>query len=125
MQAAQAVREGKQNMQDLHREASAAKARRDDAQKKYDTSAAALQALQDEKGGEAAFDAYYRKYDHILIHSKAWTINILYRVMQRCPEQDLNEVIVRMEELEVELNSIVDNKYARYQPYYHSFEFLH
>lgn len=61
VQASQAVREGKQSMQELMKEASAAKARRDEAQKKYETSAAALQALQDAKGGEAAFDAYYAK----------------------------------------------------------------
>ena len=66
VQASQAVREGKQSMQELIREASAAKAHRDEAQKKYETSAAALQTLQDEKGGAAAFDAYYRKYDHTI-----------------------------------------------------------
>ena len=32
------------------------------------------------------------------------------RVVQRCPERNLEEVIVRMEELEVELTNIVDNK---------------
>ena len=65
VQASQAVREGKQSMQELLREASAAKSRRDEAQKKYESSAAALQALQDEKGGGAAFDNYYKKYCYL------------------------------------------------------------
>lgn len=61
VQASQAVREGKQSMNELQHEAMLAKTRRDEAQKKYDSSAAALQLLQEEKGGEAAFDAFYSK----------------------------------------------------------------
>lgn len=90
--ASQAVRDGKQELEDLGRNISACNRRREEAQKKFAQAEVELTAIQEEKGGMQAFETYYG------------------RATLRCPEDSVNAIEIRIEELEIELSNVIENR---------------